>query len=168
MIPLSCNYKTMEIKKRRDYRLALERFSVLLSAKTLAPSKYRDCTSIRTKWLRSKSSQLPFIFHLNIRRCIVSILTALLNNQLHGDESFLKSYQSTATQEFPNILWNPKFHYRIQESRPLVHIRARLIQSIGSILILSSNLRLGLPSGFFRSDFPKNLYIRCLNNPNKK
>jgi hypothetical protein len=61
-----------------------------------------------------------------------------------------------ATQELPGILWNPKVH-----CPPLSLSWARSIQSIPSqpislrsILILSTHLRLGHPSGLFPSGFP--------------
>jgi hypothetical protein len=61
---------------------------------------------------------------------------------------------SWATQEIPRILWNPKVHNRIHKSSPPVPILSHIDPvhapphptSRRSILILSSHLRLGLPS----------------------
>ena len=68
--------------------------------------------------------------------------------------------RSSASQEFFCILWNPKVHYRIHKSRVLVPI-LRWIDPVHSrhptfqrsVLILSSHLCLGLPSGLLPSDF---------------
>ena len=66
----------------------------------------------------------------------------------------------SAGQEIPRILWNPKFHYRIHKCSPPVPVLSQLdrvhtpTSNFLKILILSSHLRLGLPSGLFPSGFP--------------
>jgi hypothetical protein len=70
------------------------------------------------------------------------------------------------SQEIPRILWNPKVHYRTHKCPLPVSILSQLNpahtpqpSSWRSILILSSHLHLGLPSGLFPSGFPtKPLY----------
>jgi hypothetical protein len=69
-----------------------------------------------------------------------------------------------ATQELPSISWNPKVQCRIHKSPPLVPILSHLI-SLRSILILSTHLRLGLPSGLFPSGFPTNILYAFLFSP---
>jgi hypothetical protein len=87
-----------------------------------------------------------------------------------------------ATQELPNILWNPKVHYRVHKSPSLVLSWAKSIQSIPphpislrDISILSTHLRLGLPTGLFPSGilakilyaflFPHSCYISRPSHP---
>ena len=66
----------------------------------------------------------------------------------------------SASQEIPSILWNPKFHYRIHKRMPPVPI----LSQIDPVLILSSHVGLGLPSGLFPSSFPtKTLYTSLLS-----
>ena len=71
-----------------------------------------------------------------------------------------------SSQEIPRISLNPKVHYHTTSVRHLSLSWTSPIQSIythptpwRSILILSTHLHLGLPSGLFPSGFPtKNLY----------
>jgi hypothetical protein len=72
-------------------------------------------------------------------------------------------------REIPHLSWNPKIHYRV---RNWSLSRARLIQYSPSrpvflrfILILSSHLRLSLPSGLFPSVLPNHNLVRILVYP---
>jgi hypothetical protein len=62
--------------------------------------------------------------------------------------------------EFPNILWNRKVYYRVYTSPQLVLILIQINPVhatplyLRSILILSTQLRLGLHSCLFPSGFP--------------
>jgi hypothetical protein len=82
------------------------------------------------------------------------------------EQSPWEANRFAASGEFPSILWNPKVHYRIHKCPPPAPILSQLDPvltphptSLRSILIFSSHLRLGLPSGLFPSGFPtKTLY----------
>jgi len=70
----------------------------------------------------------------------------------------------SAIQEIPQFLWNPKLHYRIHKCQPPVPMQSQIDPvhnpyptSWRTILILSSHLRLDLPSVLFPSGFPTTL-----------
>jgi hypothetical protein len=68
-----------------------------------------------------------------------------------------------AVQELPNILWNPRVHYRVHKSPPLVPILSQInpVHTNPSYLrftiLLPTHLRLVLPSGLFLSGFPTSI-----------
>jgi hypothetical protein len=77
-----------------------------------------------------------------------------------------------ATQEFPSILWNMKVYYHVHKSSLLVPILSQInpIHTIQSYLskihlILSTHLRLRLPSGLLPSGFPINILYVFLLSP---
>jgi hypothetical protein len=79
----------------------------------------------------------------------------------------LETQASLSTiQKFPNSLWSPQAQYCVSKSLPLVPILSHLNPvhsphpiSLRSVLILSSQLRLRLPSGLLPSCVPnKTLY----------
>jgi len=78
----------------------------------------------------------------------------------------------SASQEIPRLWRNPKVHYRIYKSPPLIPILSQVYPvhtfpptSLSSILSLSSHLRLGLPSGLFFSWFPTTFCMRFSQPP---
>ena len=74
-------------------------------------------------------------------------------------------------QEIPRILWSPKVHHRIHKCLPPVPILSQLSSfhaltsySRSSILILSSHLHMGFPSGLFPSGYPiKTVFMPLLS-----
>jgi hypothetical protein len=77
----------------------------------------------------------------------------------------------SANQEIPRILWNPEVHSRIHNSLPPVPILSQVNPVHAHpttwrfILILSSHLRLGLPSGRLPSGLPTKILYAPLFSP---
>ena len=85
------------------------------------------------------------------------LLTYLLTYFV-GQSPSWESNRCSASHEIPRILWNPKVHYRLYNCSspvPILYrinpLRATHLTSWRSILILSSHLHMGLPSGLFPS-----------------
>jgi hypothetical protein len=94
-----------------------------------------------------------------VRLCICSLTHSLMELSPSWDVAIF-----AATQELPRILWNPKVHYRIHKSPPLVPILSQInaIHTIPSYLSkIHSNithpLHLVLPSGLFPFGFHTNI-----------
>jgi hypothetical protein len=99
--------------------------------------------------------------HLSITDALQSEKwTNYLSNSMEQRPSW-EANSFSASQEIPRILWNPEVHCRIHKSPPPVPILSPLNPvhvphptSWRSTLILSSHLRLGLPSGRLPSGLP--------------
>jgi hypothetical protein len=81
---------------------------------------------------------------------------------------------SSATQEIPRVLWNPKVYHRIHKSPPpapiLSHIdsvHAHNSSSWRPILTLSCHLILGLPCALLPSGYPIETLYESLLSPRR-
>ena len=90
------------------------------------------------------------------------ILLILLTYSMQQSPAW-EANSSSASQEIPRILWNPKVHYRIHKYSPTVPMLPNPT-SYRFILILSSHLRLCITSGSFHQVSPPKscMYIICL------
>ena len=91
---------------------------------------------------------------LQYRKICIKLLTYSM-----GQNPPLQTNRFSAGQEIPRILWNPKVNYRIHKYPPPVPILSQLdplhnhtSYFLNTHLILSSQVRLGFPSGLFPSD----------------
>ena len=110
--------------------------------------------------------------------CIQNILSFFQEYLLTHSLTYLLTYSMVqspsweanwfaASQEIPRISRNPKVHYRTHKRPPPVSILGQPIQSIyphptswWSVLILSTHLCLGPPSGLFPSGFSPRIHSR--------
>jgi hypothetical protein len=97
-------------------------------------------------------------------------MEAILTNSMELNHSW-EAASCAATQEFSSILWNLKVYYHVHKSPRLVSIPSQINpvhttpSYVRSILILSSHLRLGLPSGLYPSGFPTKILYALLFSP---
>ena len=99
------------------------------------------------------------------------IITYLLTYSMEQSPSW-EAKRFLDSQEIPRIWMNAKVHYRSHKFPPPLPILSQLDPvhtlypiSWRSILILSSHLRLGLPSGLFPSGFPTKILYTPLLSP---
>ena len=121
-------------------------------------------TYLLTYWL---TYLLTYSFTYLLTYLLTCLLTYLFTYLLSGEAK-----RFSASQEIPRILWKPKVHYCIHNSPSPVPVFSQTNQvhapyhnSGRSILILSSHLGLGLPSGFFSSGFRTKILYAPLLSP---
>jgi len=115
----------------------------------------------------NKLTEFTILLFLCYNGSTTDLLNLLIHSMEHSPSWEANRFQ--ANQEIPRILWNPKVHYRIHKFPPPVHILSQINPVHTpphptfwrSILILSSHLRLSLPSWIF----PPGLLTKILCTP---
>ena len=131
-------------------------------------------TSLHANYVIHVRSKVQHIWMCHSDRFVPSYISLLTYLVTPWSRVLLEKLTgSAASQEIPHILWNPKVHYRTHKGRQLSLSWANSIQSPNlpptswkSVWILSSHLRLGLPSRSFPQVSPPEPCAHLSPSPN--
>jgi hypothetical protein len=140
-------------------RYPIYRYNLTFNFYILSLSRCLWTSSLKSLTLVSFVGVLTYL----LTKLLTYLLTHSLTHSLTPSTEQSPSWEASrflASQEIPRVLFNPMVHYRIHNCMPHP-------TSWRSILIhvLSSHLRLGLPSGLFPSGFHTKTIYTSLSSP---